>query len=70
MAFCHVAVVETVTLDVPFAADLGGLEHGSLLCFLSSTESVSVMLVVLQLERGVLVLVFHHYFFLLLFLAA
>jgi hypothetical protein len=42
MAFCHVAIVETKTLDVPFAADLSGFEHGSLLGLFSYTERIFV----------------------------
>jgi hypothetical protein len=69
VAFSYVAIVETITLDVPFAADLSRLEHGSLLGLFPSTESVSVMLVVLELERSVLVFVSNHHFVFLLFLA-
>ena len=69
MAFRHVAVVEAIALDVPFAADLSGFEHGSLLGFFSSTESISVVLVVLELEGSILIFVSNHHFVLLLLLA-
>ena len=68
MALCHVAVVEAISLDVPFDADLGCLEHGSLLGLFSSGEGISVMLVVVELERSILIFVSnHHLVFLLLF---